>query len=599
MRKKVFYKKAEVATLLTLGLVVVGAVMTIVASVFTNNQKNLASKPRADSSESKTRYGSANCTCYQICGGHGQYISNSQSVSGGVRICKCKADAPSSLCPINYQSLPNTPTDPPSGSLGKCDSNYGTYSDLSMCEIVCGVGSCKRCLLGSTSKWQCNVTTPNQISACKKTRTYSTKVNCMYECSNNCTACSFQGAIRWECGGGGPQELNPTPTPQPSPETPPREGCQNFDSSYKCSEKCPGTCLDSDGKSGGKWCCPSPKETPPEGCTNPIYNLGIPTCSRGGGVLTDDKKWCCPRAEVDLCKKNEGEGAYCELSRDCNYSSNNQEANNYCKLSRASNYVCCKPSNASAGGGNGSGSGAAASCIPVECPQGKTGRYYKKEQTNYYGNFYYYENIEDCNNTRNFSPYELDMINDPEICKPAATPTLKASSQCTPRECASPHKGIFYSYKCEGVVQNNECSKEDIKFYSGNSCAYLRNEKSVEEMEANYCNAKYVSIYAKRTVNVSYHFSKQGAVSINPNQPTVHFWLYNGISGGLSPNPKIPDTHINNFPLTGNTTVITGSNVVCFGLEFFDSENHRKTLSGCSNVVDGNVNLIGSVSNAK
>ncbi len=320
MRKKVFYKKAEVATLLTLGLVMVGAVMTIVASIFTNNQKNLASKPRANSSDSETRYGSANCTCSQICGG--QYIGNSQSVSGGVRQCKCRKNAPANSCPIVYTSFPNTPTDPPSQNLQKCDSNYGTYSDLSMCEIVCGVGSCKRCLLGSTSKWQCNVNTPIQIPACGRKRTYSALVNCKYECNNDCTACSFQGAIRWECGGGGPQELNPTktPTPQPTEKPPTIRG-------YICEDV------------GGCNLCRN------------MDQQGV--CYNSNGVRDDEGKWCCYRVIstpqlTDLCKQYEGKDAYCQLSGYCTSTKKNRDANSYCQQNRNSNYVCCKPSNASA-----------------------------------------------------------------------------------------------------------------------------------------------------------------------------------------------------------------------------------------------------------
>ncbi|MCX7955530.1 MAG: hypothetical protein N2593_00240 [Patescibacteria group bacterium] len=65
MRKKFLkIKKAEIATFLTLGLVVAGAFLSILSSIMVNRQKNLASRPRAQSislTSNSCSIGSNNC----------------------------------------------------------------------------------------------------------------------------------------------------------------------------------------------------------------------------------------------------------------------------------------------------------------------------------------------------------------------------------------------------------------------------------------------------------------------------------------------------------------------------------------------------------
>lgn len=106
--------KGEIATFLTLGLVIVGAVVTLASSYFTNQQKNMATASRAAGSctiGTKTS-GTTSQTCTQICGVN-TYVSNSQWTEGTVRNCCCKSAVAASSSSVQT-----------GGTLPECEYTY-------------------------------------------------------------------------------------------------------------------------------------------------------------------------------------------------------------------------------------------------------------------------------------------------------------------------------------------------------------------------------------------------------------------------------------------------------------------------------------------
>lgn len=140
-------KKGEVATLLTLGLVLVGTLITIGTSLFVSNKNtNLASNPRA----------AETCTT-------GFYASKGDPLVSG-----------------------------------------------SGCAPVCG-SDCKECNWNGDTKWQCKTaaTGGSGVPACTKARTYASLTNCKAEHPGsdgdaNCKQCLLGQTNRVEYGGTGP-----------------------------------------------------------------------------------------------------------------------------------------------------------------------------------------------------------------------------------------------------------------------------------------------------------------------------------------------------------------------------------------------------------
>jgi hypothetical protein len=168
-------KRGEIATLLTLGFIAVSAIFTVASSIVVNNKK-LSLNSRAQTAPPPTpitRYGSANCTCSQICGDYSNYYAGSQNVIGSVRQCSCKNTSPPSTCPINYNSIPTITTANPNPNNNCRSSSYMRQAD---CEIVCGIGNCRSCKLGSLVKYECNISNSSSIPRCSKPRTHATLI---------------------------------------------------------------------------------------------------------------------------------------------------------------------------------------------------------------------------------------------------------------------------------------------------------------------------------------------------------------------------------------------------------------------------------------
>ena len=142
--------KGAIATLLTLGLVLVGTLITLGTSFFVNNKNtNLASNSRAQTADT-----------IQKCQGATFMAMGNANMSG------------------------------------------------SGCAPACGgEENCQACTLGGETRYEC--TNTNGIPACTKARTYSSLTNCQNENTetdpNNCTQCLLLGFTpRFEYGGTGP-----------------------------------------------------------------------------------------------------------------------------------------------------------------------------------------------------------------------------------------------------------------------------------------------------------------------------------------------------------------------------------------------------------
>jgi len=207
-------RRGEIATLLTLGLVLVGTLITLGTSLFVNKTK-IASNPRA--AGEVTRYGSMNCTPSQICGNYANYVPGSQYQQGSVRVVKCKdgsIPASPSSCIVSLTGVP--PTITPNPDSPSCTS--GAYTLLVDCENICGINNCQSCKLGSVTKYECKVGT--SVPQCTASMTYASVMNCQSASCNDCRQCHLAGdtAVRYECGGTGPT-MAPyaTPTSPPAP----------------------------------------------------------------------------------------------------------------------------------------------------------------------------------------------------------------------------------------------------------------------------------------------------------------------------------------------------------------------------------------------
>lgn len=342
-------RRGEIGTVVMLIALAVMSIIGFSSSKFLSSKKTSSTQATGG----VVRYGSANCTCSQICGISSNYVSNSQEItSSGARKCTCQEDTPASICGINYNNPPVVPPvneNPPN----KCIS--GAYMALVDCVNACGVGNCQSCKLNTVTKYECKV--GGNLELCKKPRTYASSSNCKLECSSDCTQCTVGDSVRYECGGAGPT-MAPYATPTPvsgggSGSAKPWDGCLNYLNYTECKEACQ------------------------------LEHTGY-TCESTSG--TTDKKWCCPPEVIDYCKENNG---FCSKDReDCNYGQvTDLTSVNYCKSIGMK--VCCKKS-----GTPPPPPADESVCNPINCPEGTTGGPYYTIKIKEYD--WYYVNKADC-----------------------------------------------------------------------------------------------------------------------------------------------------------------------------------------------------------
>jgi len=169
---------------------------------------------------------------YCGCGGGGGAVSSTKSGGGGGGNCpyinfkectdskKCSNGCTSTGCTGGrYQcksgggggNPTQAPTTKPTGSTGLPRCSAGSYMQKPGCEQICGVGQCSECDQGGQSKWECKNSTGGNNPACSKTYTFSTLSNCksgagITGACDNCTQCTYSGAVRYECNGSGSKQ---------------------------------------------------------------------------------------------------------------------------------------------------------------------------------------------------------------------------------------------------------------------------------------------------------------------------------------------------------------------------------------------------------
>lgn len=225
-------RKGEIATLLTLGLVVIGAVITLGSSFFTNKQKSISSNPRAS-----TMYSC--CKVYETsssCGG-GKRIQNmgnayqSTCVANGYVDCSSvngPTTSGASICPDQVPtptptSKPGVPTSTPKPAEGI--TRYGSMNCTP--EQICGGydnyiqgsqykdGSVRVVKCRSNSKaaspLSCEIgnsvppsITPNPSAPKCTTGGYTDLLGCENVCGiGNCQDCKFSSyTTKYECKAG-------------------------------------------------------------------------------------------------------------------------------------------------------------------------------------------------------------------------------------------------------------------------------------------------------------------------------------------------------------------------------------------------------------
>src|SRR3989344_5049848 len=113
--------KGEIATLLTLGLVLIGGLVTLATSFFVNRQNNLASNPRAGGPTGNCKYAPAQFTdCSVACGGYGRCIK----CSSGFYRCVGTTDDSITSTPRPPTNTP-TPVKAGSGNQWPRDASVG------------------------------------------------------------------------------------------------------------------------------------------------------------------------------------------------------------------------------------------------------------------------------------------------------------------------------------------------------------------------------------------------------------------------------------------------------------------------------------------
>lgn len=542
-------RKGEIATLLTLGLILVGTLITLGTSFFVSNKKtNLASNSKAATgifhrcSLDNPIYKKGG---YYICNGQFYYYSNcTKDVSEGVGTY-CKNMNLSTSSP----TIPATPT----GCINNIPSLYECKDAFNDKPVTYSSATKKCCLAGNTNPTS-TISTPPTSSPegcgsggaypCDPAQGYNTKscpkANLEFACCvKDNKLCNGEPRYRWygctgqPCGNtkinnsygqlfGCPAGINASntspesgicesqlpPTKAPAPTSPPSgyEGgsCEGL---YKEDGMWKGTCINNnltcDYKTGK--CI---KYTPP---------TVIPAA--GGTNCTDADYTILAN---DYC----GADSYCgPQQRKYKKSANN-------------------------------------TCIPTS----QTNSEFKCKNDNF------------CNSN------PLDNV---------PVPTLNTSAvQCTNQECPSPNKGILYSYKCASIPQtiNGATQCPSYNFYAGEKCESLLNNVNLNNIKDKYCNASYTSSEAKRNVLVSYIINQIGTLDIDPSNPVATFTISNNY--GLRLYSQSITIGEDSFPINKNTTLKTGSNILKWTFQYKPSNSTiPKTLNGSANVIDGTANI--------
>jgi len=310
-------KKGEIVTLLTLGLVVIGAIITIGSSFFVNKKKNIASNPRASMPcEVNQSHCLLECGSYSLCSSSCAKQYNVPDEGTADRICiSGPTSTPKPVVPTNTPPIPTSSSD---GCF---------YPNSRECQDDCS-GSCSICTGG---RYKCVtkivIPTPTKSSTsncpytCEKYECSSGYIHVTnYSCSGFDTVCCQKGSVV-------PTKI-PTSTPRPvvPTNTPPiptssSDGCF-YPNSRECQDDCSGSCSIC---TGGRYKCVTKIVIPtPTKSVNDLFNKD---CRCINGFWSGDGcdgwqrgKSCLP-AGLSQCKQN---------SQRCNNASDTSCCSGYC-----------------------------------------------------------------------------------------------------------------------------------------------------------------------------------------------------------------------------------------------------------------------------
>ena len=490
-------KKAEIGTVVMMALLVIVSLISFGSSKFLSSKKTSSTQATGG----VVRYGSANCTCSQICGISSNYVPSSQQItSSGARQCTCKQDTPASTCSINYNDNDLSAVPTINENPGKCSS--GSYMALVDCVNACGVGNCQSCMLGSTIKYECNVS--SDLDLCKKPRTYASLSNCQGECSNDCTQCKVEDMVRYECGG-----VGPTMAPYATPTSPP----ENKEDICK--------------KSGG-YCAP---------------NVG--DCEGRGTIAGEAKKYCESIGKKICCKKtissppdsNRGVEVDCQEITCPEGTEGGPYYTTKIEISGTDydwyyvNKATCENK--------------ITNC-DLDCGVGPIGKSF-------------IENKVCMNSGANASDGENE-INVSTTSTPEPTPTVAADlSICQTNIPCGNNPNITYSVKCTSIGSNNECVSP-LYFENPNSCTGT----SFIDV-ASWCVTKTTQVNINYTINATgnidlaqnntcYLTSDYGTDKVDASG---HYIIISVLKDNILLSSKRIDNRPTQFPLTGSFSVTT------------------------------------------
>lgn len=177
--------------------------------------------------------------------------------------------------------------------------------------------------------------------------------------------------------------------------------------------------------------------------------------------------------------------------------------------------------------------------------------------------------------------------------KPVPAPSMNPSTNCTNQECADPNLGVWYSYKCVSIPQEirgvTQCPAFD--FYKGKNCnVFAKSSFNFDNIKQNFCNAPYISLYAKRDVLITYTINQTRALDIYPIRPIGTFSISNNF--GLLLFSKSITIGKDTFPIKDTITVKTGSNVIYAYFSYPNLKNQIVSLPSLSaNVFNGKADI--------
>jgi len=596
-------RKGEIATLLTLGLVILGGILVIGSSVFLSKNKQTTSTKATEPEYS-------DCVPDYVCQA---MISNKYCVLGSCSSSLCGSGSNSFKCQKTSTSTSNTPT--PSPSVTPIPQDVPLHWGSNQDNGECGSGG-ENYKFGSCYQGR-------RCVQCQHGKTWL-----LYNCFENDSTCTSSDQIY--CPSGWPQTQ-----------------CANGE--HKC---CNGIqCLPGNLVGG------LPK-TYKEMCTLPISKLcsnlsnstcvAAAKCSAGSGYAIPQGGWsdcvtgntCCSTSGVIAAPVSKACSGSCVAAANCSDGSRlatplggwtDCETGNTCcstsgviaaPASKACSGSCVAAANCSDGssiamppdGWTDCGTGntcceksgvivdnqvTASACETVKCSIAKPGTIGEFAKRTFSSNNasltkFYPDESKCTSDTSGTNPnvgstsYEKDIIT--QICVSPAI-AVNPSTNCTNQECADPNRGIFFSYKCASIPQEiggvTQCSAFD--FYKGKNCGILAKDSfNFDNVKQNFCNAPYVSLNAKREIRVTYTINQTGALDIS--NPIATFVITNNFGLGLFSRPiTIGKT---TFPISGVIKVQTGSNIL-YGYFIYTNLNYWGVSlpSSPTNVVNGEANI--------